>query len=174
MITIPARYEKVKYEDVPERIRERFRETAAGGKGLYIHGPVGTGKTHSAFAMKKRWDEINPTQLAIFWNTGELLADIRAEYDRQSYDKKHTLQKLTEVQSPLFIDDLGSEQATGWVLEQIYTLVNARYMNNLPTVFTSNLSVEQVGQALGDRIASRIVEMCEVIELTGDDKRLSI
>ena len=69
---IPKRYEKVKYEDVRDDIREKFDMIKDSRKGIYIHGPVGTGKTHTAFALKRKWDEISKNR-AEFWNTSELL-----------------------------------------------------------------------------------------------------
>ena len=174
MISIPSRYQKAEYEDVPEKIRETFRKMVKkDGRGLFIHGEVGVGKTHISIALKKKWDSVYPTRPAHFWTTPELLQDIRDDFDRDNYDKRRNVAKLIESQAPVFLDDLGSEQPTGWVLEQLYLLINGRYLEEKPLVITSNLSVEQIGQTLGDRIASRIVEMCEVVELSGKDRRMT-
>lgn len=172
MISIPKRYQGAKFEDVPVAIREKFVQLKSTRKGLFIHGAVGVGKTHTAFALKKQWDSENPYRLSIFWNTGELLQSTRSDMDRQNYDKARAMETLLDTESLIFLDDLGAESPSGWVLEQMYTLINKRYMDMKPMIITSNLSLEQIGQALGDRIASRLAEMCDVIELTGEDKRL--
>jgi len=170
---IPARYAKAEYKDVPKEIAKKFEKIRETKKGIFIHGSVGTGKTHIAYALKKQWDEENPYRTAILYNTPDLLHSEKLDFDRDSYSKKRSLEKLKESKQLLILDDVGSENATGWVLDQLYMLINKRYNEMKPIIFTSNLSIEEVGKVLGDRIASRIVEMCDVIELTGDDKRLS-
>lgn len=169
---IPPRFQKAEYSDVPETIRAKFDKIRETRKGLYIHGPVGTGKTHIAYALKKHWDEQNPYKHASFRNTPELLQSTKDDFDRENYDKRRAMETLKETSNLIILDDIGTEQATGWVLDQLYLLINKRYIEMLPMVFTSNLSIEEVGRTLGDRIASRIVEMCDIIELTGKDKRM--
>ena len=170
---IPARYEKAEYDDVPLSIQKKFEKIRATKKGLFIYGSVGTGKTHIAYALKKQWDEENPYRTAVFWNTPELLQNEKSDFDRDNYSKKRSIERLKESKQLLILDDIGTETATGWVLDQLYMLINKRYNEMKPVIFTSNLSIEDIGKVLGDRIASRIVEMCDVIELTGDDKRLA-
>jgi len=169
---IPARYEKAEYKDVPKAITKQFEKIRETKRGIFIHGSVGTGKTHIAYALKKQWDEENPYRTAIFWNTPELLQNEKNDFDRDNYSKKRSIERLKDSKQLLILDDIGTENATGWVLDQLYMLINKRYNEMKPVIFTSNLSIEDVGKVLGDRIASRIVEMCDVIELTGDDKRL--
>jgi len=171
---IPARYADAEYKEVPKSIAEKFEKIRQTKKGLFIHGSVGTGKTHIAYALKKKWDEENPYKTAIFWNTPELMQNEKADFDKDSYSKRRSIERLKESKQLLILDDIGTENATGWVLDQLYMLINKRYNEMKPVIFTSNLSIEDVGKILGDRIASRIVEMCDVVELTGDDKRLTI
>jgi len=169
---IPARYQKAEYDDVPKAIIKKFEKIRETKRGIFIHGSVGTGKTHIAYALKKQWDEDNPYRTAVFWNTPELLQNEKLDFDKDNYSKQRSIQRLKDSKQLLILDDIGTENATGWVLDQLYMLINKRYNEMKPVIFTSNLSIEDVGKVLGDRIASRIVEMCDVIELTGDDKRL--
>ena len=60
---------------------------------------------------------------------------------------------------------------TDFVEEKLYYLINNRYINMLPTIFTSNFSITELAGRIGERSASRIVEMCDIFELGGDDKR---
>ena len=71
----------------------------------------------------------------------------------------------------LFVDDLAAAKLTEWTEEVTYRLVNYRYEQCLPGIFTSNVPPAQLRDALGERIASRLVEMCERIVLKGDDRR---
>ena len=69
----------------------------------------------------------------------------------------------------LHIDDLGAENQTDWVLEQLYSIVNARYESERAIVTTSNLMPDELGDRLGARTVSRLVEICgEPIPLFGD------
>lgn len=166
--TIPARYDSVKIEDVPVHILEKFNKIRETRKGLYLHGKVGTGKTHIAYALYK--SEV--ARGALFWNTTELLHEIREDFDRPHSDKYREGERLMEHRNVLFLDDMGAEKVTDWVLETFYLIINKRYNERLPFVFTSNLTIKELSNTLGDRIASRITEMCDVIELTGVDRRL--
>ena len=174
---IPLRYIDVKYEDVPKEIRaslERMRETR---QGLYIHGPVGTGKTHVLWAIRKmlikRLEENLPAQAGSYsriYNITELIHKIRAEFDRRNGED--VLGELLEYDGILMLDDIGAEKITDWVAETFYMLINRRYEGRLPTIFTSNLPVADLAERIGDRTASRIVEMCDIFHLGGQDRRL--
>lgn len=168
---IPLRYEKVEYTDVPENVKSKFDVIRETRKGLYIHGPVGTGKTHIAYSIKKHWDEVSRYG-ALFWNTTELLTEIREDFDRPNIEKSRVEERLMDFKGLLIFDDIGSEKPTEWVLEKFYLVVNKRYNDMRPIIFTSNLSIPQLAERLGDRIASRLVEMCDIIKLEGEDRRL--
>ena len=60
----------------------------------------------------------------------------------------------------LHLDDLGAERATDWVLEQLYSIVNARYEEERSLVITTNLDPEQLAEQIGPRTVSRISEIC--------------
>lgn len=167
---LPKRYEGVKYDDAPKEIRAAFEKIKQSRRGMYIHGEVGTGKTHIAFALaaeaaKKGWP-------ATFYNTTELLREIRMDFDRDAYSKKRIEDYLLSFEGLLFLDDIGSEKMTDWVGETFYLIVNRRYNAMLPTIFTSNFGVSDIAERIGDRTASRIVEMCDVFELVGSDRRV--
>jgi DNA replication protein DnaC len=165
---IPERYKNAKLEDVPERVRSAFNETVKNKKGLYIYGGVGTGKTHIAYAIQKRWYELG--QSSLFWNMTELIDEIRSDFSRT--EKEFISERVLDYQNLLFLDDIGAEKPTEWVEEKIYLIVNKRYNDMLPTIFTSNLKIDELANRIGDRIASRIVGMCEIINLEGEDRRL--
>lgn len=184
MKEIPLRYKNAKWEDVPENIRalaEKMRETR---KGIFIHGGVGTGKTHIAYAIGDRMENTGPaiteTEAGVrvrpvrvkVHNTTELLRDIREDFDRHHEAKTHTLTNLMEFNGLLILDDIGAEKLSEWVQETFYLLVNRRYEDMLPTIFTSNFNLEELAVRIGDRIVSRIAEMTDVVELRGRDRRV--
>lgn len=166
---IPKRYENAEWEKVSENIRKIFIHALGHEKGVYIHGAVGTGKTYAAYAFKKHWDEKRPA--AALWNVSELIHELKLDFDRR--EKNFIGERILDTDRLLILDDIGAEKPSEWVAETIYLIVNRRYNAKLPTIFTSNLSPGELADHVGDRIASRIVEMCEIINLGGVDRRLN-
>lgn len=75
----------------------------------------------------------------------------------------------------LFLDDLGVEKPSDWVLQTLYLIVDQRYNDNQPLVISSNFDLDEIATRLDDRIASRIVGLCGkdgLVELEGNDLRL--
>ena len=72
----------------------------------------------------------------------------------------------------LILDDLGAEKTTDWALQSLYIIINKRLSEELQTIITSNLSLDELRDKIGDRIASRIAGMCKIVKLTGRDRRL--
>jgi DNA replication protein DnaC len=62
----------------------------------------------------------------------------------------------------LILDDLGAEQITdsGWVADRMYQIIGTRHGDDRPTFFTSNCTPTELADRLGDRIMSRVLEMC--------------
>ena len=162
----PLRYQNAKYEDVPQKIRELFEKIPQTKKGIYIYGELGTGKTHIAYALKSK------TKFVRVFNTTELLRSIRNDFNRLAYEKDHLEIEAMDYPGILILDDVGSEKISDWVMETFYLIINKRYNHMLPTIITSNLPITDLSERIGDRITSRIVEMCDIVELVGSDRRL--
>ena len=188
-MTSPARYKEAKYEEVPQQIRDLFEKIPETRKGLFIHGDVGTGKTHIAYALKDAWErpvertranlhegiqeKYMHTRRALFWNTTELLRSIKGDFDRQPAEKERAEERIMEHQGLLFLDDVGSERMSEWVAETFYLIINSRYNRMLPTIYTSNFGVADLAERIGDRTVSRIVGSSDVVELQGADRRIT-
>jgi DNA replication protein DnaC len=169
---IPLRYEAATYDDVPQTIKDAFEKITTSRQGIYIHGGVGSGKTHVAYALFAQCPKVLHAN-AKFHNIPEMLHDWRLDFPRPWAEKMHPEERLLEYRGLLFLDDLGSEKMTEWVEETLYLILNHRYNEVLPTVITSNLTIEQLAERVGDRIASRVVGMCDVVKLEGPDRRLN-
>jgi DNA replication protein DnaC len=72
------------------------------------------------------------------------------------------------------LEDVGAEKQTDWVLEQLYSLINERYEQQRSILVTTNLPFEKLEEQIGQRSASRIVEMCgDPVLLYGEDRRIA-
>ena len=148
---------------------EDWEENREAGKGLYFCGGVGTGKTHLAVAVMN--ELIRRKRIpSLFVTVPELLDNLRETYNKPGRNLDEWMDAVQNAEF-LVLDDLGSERTTEWVRERIFVIVNHRYREALPTVFTSNIGPKDLAEQLGERTASRIIAMCDWIALEGDDYR---
>lgn len=164
--TISATY-PVKYRNptLPLSNNENACNKAlASKKGLIITGDTGTGKTHLlygvALSLKVKGDK--------FFNFSELLMFLKNQIINQN---SYALLTRCCEDKFLFIDDLGSETTTQWVVEQFFYIINQRYNECLPIHITTNLGVKELETRYGVRLVSRLIEMCDFIKLNGKDYR---
>jgi len=148
---------------------EDWEENQEAGKGLYFCGGVGTGKTHLAVAVMNELIRKKRTP-SLFVTVPELLDNLRETYNKPGRNLDEWMDAVQNAEF-LVLDDLGSERTTEWVRERIFVIVNHRYREALPTVFTSNIGPKDLAEQLGERTASRIIAMCDWIALEGDDYR---
>jgi DNA replication protein DnaC len=139
------------------------------GDSMWIMGDVGTGKTALAMTVSKAALESSHT-VAIY-SLPRLLALIRESIEREE-GVVGFLERLSAVDL-LHIDDVGAENRTDWALEQLYTIVNTRYEEQRSIVLTTNLDHGELAEQVGERVVSRLVEMCgdTVVPLYGQDRR---
>lgn len=153
---------------------EELDENLAAGKGVWLYGDPGTGKTTLGMLVSKTALEQKHT-VAIY-SLPKLLVRIRQSYDgganRDTY--ADLFRKLTSVDL-LHIDDLGAEKRSDWVLEQLYALVNERYETEQAILVTTNLDEAALIEQIGHRTVSRLVEMCGdcMVPMHGEDRRIS-
>jgi DNA replication protein DnaC len=184
--TLPPKYRGVGFERPPltdmardprtrsvvERVRqftEDLDANLAEGHGLWLMGNVGTGKTTLAMVVSRLAIEAGRT-VAIY-SLPRLLARIRRTYDAPEESYLGFFGRLTSVDL-LHIDDLGAEKKSDWVLEQLYSIVDERYVSQRSMVVTTNLPPDELEQQIGPRTVSRLVEICgDPLPLFGDDRR---
>lgn len=193
---IPKRYREVSFDreplpsierSNPEVVREvrayvrNIDENLAAGRGIWFTGDVGTGKTTLAMLISKAAMEANHT-VAIY-SLPRLLSILRETYDDDAqFSLTQFIDMLCSVEL-LHIDDVGAEQTSDWVLEQLYTIFNTRYEDGKAVLLTTNLvgpdgadgthPAPELKRQIGERTVSRIWEMCGDPQfLFGSDRRL--
>lgn len=165
---LPPRFWDAKLSDFPTEVQKLVEPALEEYHGLIIHGPVGSGKSHLAGACLNELAEGDIDGL-LFVSVPEMLERIRATYNS---DKTDDLFERALKADWLVLDDFGTERVTPWVQERQYMLINRRYNYRLATICTTNLQPSALAKHIGDRAASRLMEMCEIVKLTGKDRRL--
>ena len=167
-------------------------------KTLALVGPPGTGKTRILWAMVHSMRSLSMRDLIGTELIRQEVADGDYSARRQSYresiedelsrrDGMEIITESADIRAKRFdrlalsgwaydtrwlaVDDIGCVEPNEWVREALYFLANERRSAGLHTVWTSNLSIQQLRDTFGAAIASRILGG-EVIEIGGDDRRL--
>jgi DNA replication protein DnaC len=146
-------------------------------KGLLFHGPYGVGKTHLAVAVLKAVIRKTGAR-AYFFETPELLRQVRHTYNaRVDETEMGVLEPILQADI-LVLDDLGAEKTSEWVQETLGVVINSRYNKRRPMILTSNLHDPHDGTdpnsflfQIGARNRSRLLEMCDWVEIQGPDIR---
>lgn len=148
---------------------DRFEEMSAKGKGLYLYSEErGSGKTMTAAGIG---NELVSRGIRVKFATSlEIYNEIKRTFDKSTaeYSESQLLDSLSTA-PVLIIDDFGTERSTDWQNEEMFSIVNSRYVNKKVTIFTSNVS--PTSAKADRRITSRIEEMCYIIPFPGEDVR---
>lgn len=139
-------------------------------QSLFLYGPFGTGKTGLAVGLLKRFMG-ESLDVGLFITVPSLLDRIRRTYSDDAEATEHEVLDLVKSVPFLVLDDLGAERVTDWVAERLFVIINHRHDEDLQTVFTSNLTPEQLGNHIGERTTWRVIEMSEVVSLDGPNLR---
>jgi DNA replication protein DnaC len=179
---IPKRFRDVAFERPPvvdmdrELVRDVRRYVDAidanldAGRGIWIEGDIGTGKTALAMLISKA--ALAAGRSVAIYSLPRLLAEIRKTFE-DGADRSYLelLDRLSEVDL-LHVDDVGAERTNEWVLEQLYAIVNARYEDARAIMITTNLSPDELRDQIGARTVSRLIEICgDPLPLFGTDRR---
>lgn len=161
--------------------------TTEGGfteSGLIFVGPPGTGKTHLAAAVLQELVRRYRVR-GKFVDFTALVHKIQATFDPSSLESKHAVLDPVIQAEVLVFDELGAQKPSDWVQDTLYLIINTRYTERRPTIFTTNYPLEdgaaaahrpmRVGvdadvidnvrhrpsapfrETLGDRVSSRVV-----------------
>ncbi|HEX4576008.1 MAG TPA: ATP-binding protein [Edaphobacter sp.] len=161
-----------------------------GGTGLLLTGSIGVGKTHLAVGILQALvAERGATGL--FYDYRDLLKQVQNSYNRQvSATELEILAPVFDAEV-LVLDELGASKPTDWVWDTVAHILNTRYNDRRTTIITTNYAnlgpleglpketgklarEETLGDRIGERMRSRLQEMCVVVEMQGEDFRQKV
>lgn len=149
--------------DLDPRIANWGRQLLTGSVGnLAVIGPVGTGKTWSAWEVLERTVRSGYGGRILFATSAHWQDTVGPPVDRDAL-------RTMRAADVLVLDDLGSGRINDWQRECLMSVVDERWQHARPIVITSNMD-DAVG-TLGERLASRLADNATVVELEGDDRR---
>lgn len=174
-------------------------DAVQSNKSVLIVGGCGSGKTHLAIALFYFWaKKFQPVTIegqripgtddyyegaeahadlgrylsvSSFVTCADMFLELRGTFDNASAAESMVVGRYAKAHC-LILDDLGVEKVSDWSRTILYSLLNYRYNELLPTIITSNFNLPWIAQNLDDRLASRLAEMGIVVDLGGKDNRL--
>jgi len=163
------------------------------GKGLLFTGSIGVGKTHLAVGVLRRL-VVERGVHGLFCDYRELLKNIQNSYNPQVQTTELELLKPVFAAEVLVLDDLGAQKPNEWVWDTVALILNTRYNDKQTTIITTNYpdlpagagfkadeksnkpakNEDTLGDRIGDRMRSRLAEMCVRVEMVGEDFRQTV
>jgi DNA replication protein DnaC len=165
------------------------------GKGLLLTGDVGVGKTHIAVGLLKELVTERGVQ-GLFYDYRELLKQVQNSYNPQVAATELGILRPVFEAEVLVLDELGAAKPSEWVWDTVAQILNSRYNERRTTIITTNyaneaglmaavgesaksqagraMRAETLGDRIGERMLSRLQEMCVVVEMRGKDFRQGV
>lgn len=151
-------------------------------RSLYVVGDIGAGKTFLSSCLCA--DLLRKGRRILWRNVSDVLREIRASYDRRDVQETEVIARFTKP-PVLVLDDLGKERPTEWAMEQLFSIINARYDAGKPLIVTTNYGGEDLVKRLTPRpdstgyaddttaraIVDRLRGMSKLVVLAGASRR---
>lgn len=151
------------------RYCEIAEDVLINGIGIYLFGTNGTGKSRLTACMGNELMENGYTVL--YTNFTEIA--------RKLLKGDEFINQLSRIDF-LFVDDFGTEKVTKgdedmWLQEKVFEVINKRYIDRKPIIFTANYSLKELieDRGVAKRSVDRIMEICEVMRLDGQSYRIT-
>src|SRR6266446_4789855 len=168
---LPERYWPAKLDDFSGTAYELVMDWLFNpSDGLFITGPCGTGKTHLGAAIVRQF--ITKGVNVKMARCADFYRDVREMFKGESQGGESAIMSPLEKARYLILDDLGAGSLSDCERRYSLELLDVRLNKLRPTIVTSNWSVQEISERMGDRIASRLAGFAQ-LELAGKDKRLA-
>jgi DNA replication protein DnaC len=166
-------------------------ETA--GTGLLLTGSIGVGKTHLAVGIVQAL-MMERGAAALFFDYRDLLKQVQNSYNQSVAATELEVLRPVFDAEVLVLDELGAAKPSDWVWDTVAHILNTRYNDRRTTIITTNyantgplgteagpngsaraaMRDETLGDRIGERMRSRLQEMCVVVEMQGEDFRQKV
>ena len=151
------------------------------GKGLLLTGSIGVGKTHLAVGMLQALIADRGAK-GLFVDYRDLLKQVQNSYNKAVEATELEILRPVFDAEVLVLDELGASKPTDWVWDTVAHILNTRYNDRRTTIITTNYAnlapgtgaatrEETLGDRIGERMRSRLQEMCVAVEVHGADFR---
>jgi len=154
-----------------EPILKNFIEGTGDRKGLYLHGLFGVGKSHILVSLYRIIvaREEDPS-MAYYVSFEKVMKELYQRLDAKESTSDY-IEVLSEVEY-LFLDDITAVTLRDYSLEILRKIINERYETDLATCLASQASLRKLVElGVAAHAISRIEGMCEVMQITGRDRR---
>ncbi len=160
-----------------KRYCEVANKVLSDGLGIYLYGDKGAGKTHLTACMANAL--LQQRKQVLFTSFAEISKLLRSTFGKACESEAEYITRLATIDF-LFIDDLGTERVQTkdgdlWLQEKVFDVLNKRYNNRKPTIFTSNYSIPELisERGIAERTVDRIAEMSSaVLKIEGGSYRM--
>lgn len=163
LIVIPIKFRDIEC-DKPDMVKQGQE------KSMFITGPVGVGKTVLMASIVK--EILKDKKRDVEWiSYPGFIMELQSSFRKDDETPYDIAKETASFPETLCIDDLGAEKMTVFVQQITYYIINYREQEMLHTLITSNFSLRQIAEQIDTRISSRIIGMCKIVKLTGEDRR---
>jgi len=160
------------------------------GNGLLLTGSIGVGKTHLGVGILQSLIAERGAK-GLFYDYRDLLKQVQNSYNRNVNATELEILRPVFDAEVLVLDELGASKPTDWVWDTVAHILNTRYNDRRTTIITTNYAnlsplgsevsgpraavrEETLGDRIGERMRSRLQEMCVVVEMNGQDFRQNV
>ncbi|MDK2971786.1 MAG: replication protein DnaC [Candidatus Sumerlaeota bacterium] len=179
---IPARFRnkrlstfRVAPGDTVRRDIRKFAESYARSftpkeeRGLILRGGTGSGKTHIATGILH--EVLRNGYSGLYVNVSSLMARLQYSFEKDSEERQEEILGEMDSADLLVFDDLGAESARDWIRDRIYLIINNRYESCRALIVTTNCDDSELAVRNGERVVSRLHEMCQNFRFPDGDFR---
>ena len=166
-------YADAKLQDLSDKLQEKIQQLPED-KGLLLWGITGVGKSYAMAALMRHFFVEGFDIVQVSYEM--LCLQVRDTFKAGSIKGEIDVINPLLATDKLFIEDVGTtvsigQQESDFSLRTFLVILDKRLRNCKPTFITTNKNVEELGKSFDPRIASRLQQACEIVHLTGEDRR---
>jgi len=181
---IPSRFENASilelgdiFADIQSKVKKIVNIKKKTDKvGVIFSGEAGTGKTHAAYAILKSLIKLNPESVSFMTDYQTLFVELKKEFYKDEENLLcSTWDRVSNMSGyyggVLFIDDLSSKKMTDFENDKLMMFLERRFNEYFPFILTTNIRPCEFKEVFGERLASRLLGYCHVVDFDNEDKR---